>query len=229
MTLPAYITSHKGDANRITFWAVEFAWPSVIRLTEAPYPLVVDAQTYTPAVLSIEGIQASETDTAAVSATVTIGSGEGGAWQALLASLSGEQRHPTVTIREAWVDPTGASAVVQDDRVILVGRLESAEWDSLEARLTIGPSSDATAVSLPSRDYGSGDCTYRLYKGPQCAYAGAETTCDRLYATCLARGNQANFGGLRYPAPESVTIVWERIDSAGNLHTETLTLTQREA
>lgn len=229
MTLPAYITSHKGDANRITFWAVEFEWPVVLRLTEAPYPLVVDAQTYTPAVLSIEGIQSAETDAAAVSATVTIGSGEDGAWQALLASLSGEQRHPTVTIREAWVDPTGASAVVQEDRVILVGRLESAEWDSLEARLTIGPSSDATAVSLPSRDYGSGDCTYRLYKGPQCAYAGAETTCDRLYATCFARGNQANFGGLRYPAPESVTIVWERIDSAGNLHTETLTLTQREA
>lgn len=49
------------------------------------------------------------------------------------------------------------------------------------------------------------------------------------FATCAARGNQANFGGLRYPAPESVTIVWEWGDSAGNLHSESLTLTQREA
>lgn len=229
MAPPAYVLAHKGDFNRTTFWAVELTFPVVQRLTEAPYPLAVDGETYIPAVLTVEGIQASDMDPSVVAATVTIGSGESGIWQVLLASLTGTQRHPLVTIREAWVDPTGASAVVQEDRVLLVGRLESAEWDSLEARLTIGPSSDATTVSLPSRDFGSGDCTYREYKGPQCAYAGSEPTCDRLPATCLARGNQANFGGLLYPAPESVTMTWEWSDSAGNLHEESLTLTQREA
>lgn len=37
-----------------------------------------------------------------------------------------------------------------------------------------------------------------VFKGPECAYSGGESTCDQTYERCRFLGNTANFGGDRF-------------------------------
>jgi phage-related protein len=39
-------------------------------------------------------------------------------------------------------------------------------------------------------------CRYRVFKGPECKYAGGTTTCDRTLDTCTTLANTVNFGGF---------------------------------
>jgi len=227
MSLPAYITTHKGDAARSTFWCVELAFPVVQRFTDCPFPLTISGNVYTPAVLFVEGVQSSESDPVATSAALTFGSGEGNAWQLLLAALTSAQRHPVVSITEAWADPSGVTGAVQSSRLMLTGRLESAEWDDTQARLTLGPVADPTMSRLPFREY-SEKCSIRKFKGLQCKYAGAATSCDRSYATCTSYGNQANFGGFRWLPADSVSVLWTYYTSDYVQHDTEITLKKRQ-
>ena len=54
---------------------------------------------------------------------------------------------------------------------------------------------------LNARPMGGGpmtqSCRHRVFKGPRCKYAGADTTCDRSWNDCTSKSNTANFGGIR--------------------------------
>ncbi len=53
-------------------------------------------------------------------------------------------------------------------------------------------------------------CRWKVFKGVECQYAGAETTCDRSWDRCnndLSNGD--NYGGFRWiPDSEDITIWW---------------------
>jgi phage-related protein len=49
-------------------------------------------------------------------------------------------------------------------------------------------------IKVPRRKYGP-DCEYD-FKSEWCAYAGAETVCNRSFARCVELENQENFGGF---------------------------------
>jgi phage-related protein len=39
-------------------------------------------------------------------------------------------------------------------------------------------------------------CRWRQFKGTQCGYMGAATTCDRKLSTCIGYANEARYGGF---------------------------------
>lgn len=39
-------------------------------------------------------------------------------------------------------------------------------------------------------------CQWAVFKGPDCAYSGPETTCNRKLGTCISYGNQARYRGF---------------------------------
>lgn len=47
----------------------------------------------------------------------------------------------------------------------------------------------------PKDRYLKDHCRYKGFKGSLCGYAGTASSCDRTFATCLALGNVARFGG----------------------------------
>lgn len=48
----------------------------------------------------------------------------------------------------------------------------------------------------PRDRYLKDHCRYKEFKGALCAYAGAETECNRTFARCVALGNISRFGGF---------------------------------
>lgn len=44
---------------------------------------------------------------------------------------------------------------------------------------------------------GSASCTFR-FKGSECGYTGADTTCDHTEADCVSKSNRQRFGGYSY-------------------------------
>lgn len=51
---------------------------------------------------------------------------------------------------------------------------------------------------VPTRCYSSGGCPFAtpsLFKGPECGYAGSDTTCGGFYLDCIEKSNEARWGG----------------------------------
>ena len=123
------------------------------------------------------------------------------------ASLSPADRHPEITVEDAWVDPAEPWLGPRGVRTLLAGVVESSTWGASDITLTIGPSRDLRSETVPFRDI-STRCTVRRFRGAQCGYAGPASACDRAYPTCVALGNSARFGGLRYlPQQSPVTAI----------------------
>jgi len=49
---------------------------------------------------------------------------------------------------------------------------------------------------FPPNRYLKNHCRYKDFKGTQCGYSGAETTCDRTFTQCRNYGNEERFGGF---------------------------------
>ena len=68
---------------------------------------------------------------------------------------------------------------------------------------------------LPKRQY-QGACEWAIkgrFKGTECGYAGAETSCDGQWATCKSYGNQNYFGGFRHISQmEGTEIFWGKAE-----------------
>lgn len=226
MPLDAYIEAHRTDPVRATFWLVEVRFPVVQRLTDCDQPIVYDGHTFAPAPLTVEGVSDDAAGTAAGSGGVTIGAGDD-YWPTLLAALAEGERHPEVAVYEAWLNTSTKSPTPAAVRLVRTFRIEGAEWTPLEARLTLGPSADATTGRLPFRDYGGAVCTYREAGGPQCGAPAAAAGCARTPAACTAFANLPRFGGLlNLPAEEAeVRWMWQTPD--GQLYEQTLTLRRR--
>jgi len=225
-TLGTWIAAHKGDAVRATFWLVKLGLTSPVYLTDCDQPIVYDGHAFEPDALAVTGVQ----DGAAAGSAggrLTLGTG-GPYWQALLADLAGGLRAFEVTFWEAWLDvATFPSPVPAEVRAVAVMRVEAAEWDRSAIVLTLGPAANPVLSRLPFREYQT-ICTYRTFKGAQCGYTGAETTCDRTYAACTARSNTARFGGfLTFPS-ETVTVT-SQWSQGGVSMSDSVTLNRREA
>lgn len=198
MTLPAYVETHRADANRAVFWLLTVSWPTVVRLTDFDRPIVSGGNTFTPSGLEVGGVSETIASPGAPSiGGFSIASGAGNVWQAVVAGLTDSQRNAAVVFEEAWLDPATLSGIPQAVRTVFSGQIESAEWTAKGVRFTVAPAADPTLARFPRREEGT-LCGYPEFKGPECAYAGAETACDRTFARCSALGNQARFGGFRY-------------------------------
>lgn len=87
------------------------------------------------------------------------------------------------------------------------GQIDSFELDEQELRLMIG--SPFSKWSHKATGKHSSSCRWKVFKGTECQYSGAETICDRSYARCSALGNTAHFGGFRFlPDLENKVLWW---------------------
>lgn len=87
------------------------------------------------------------------------------------------------------------------------GQVDAWELDEDEVRITI--STEFAKWSQKSAAFHSPSCRWKVFKGTECQYAGAETWCDRTYARCEALVNTDNFGGFRWlPDLENREIRW---------------------
>ncbi len=228
-TLPSWISAHRADPTRITFWLVKLHLATPLYLTDCDQPIVYDSHTFVPTPLKVEGVQADGASSAANGGRLSIASG-GPYWQPLLAEVAAGTRDFEVTLWEAWLDPSAFPSPVPDAngvRLVAVTRVEGAEWDREWANFTLGPSADPALGRLPFREYAP-TCTYRTFKGAQCGYAGAETTCDRSFARCTALSNTARFGGFTAMPADEVDATWNW-NSGGIDYTATVTLRRRTA
>ena len=71
----------------------------------------------------------------------------------------------------------------------------SAKADEAWLTLSLG-AENILRKRFPLYRYISNNCNW-IFKEVECAYAGADTTCKRTYADCLAKGNLARFGGYK--------------------------------
>jgi hypothetical protein len=121
-------------------------------------------------------------------------------WRAWLETLDNSYAEAPYS-EEGWdADPVPLRQSTLNWNVValetVAANLEVGEVQYGDASVTFAlraPSADVARQS-PGRTYASG--CHLLFKGPDCAYAGAETTCDRTYDTCKnTMANQLNFGG----------------------------------
>ncbi|MFA5056658.1 MAG: hypothetical protein WC485_00970 [Opitutaceae bacterium] len=97
----------------------------------------------------------------------------------------------TVIIYEYF---TGLGAGWTEAAELTRGRLNAYEAGPTTCRWDIIPLYDTATIKAPLRQV-TQPCPFR-FKSPECGYAGAESSCDKTYATCnVTMGNAHRFGG----------------------------------
>ena len=87
------------------------------------------------------------------------------------------------------------------------GSLDSFELDETQVKITI--TSIFNKWAQQANGTYSASCRWKVFKGVECQYGGAETTCDRSYERCTELTNTDNFGGFKYlPELEDLKIWW---------------------
>ena len=114
----------------------------------------------------------------------------------------------------------GDDVVVRDAGISLVGSI-SPLWRGLISSYRI--TDNAVEIELvselilwnkkPLRQQ-TASCRWN-FKGAECRYAGAETTCDQTYDRCTALSNTDNFGGFRWlPDMMEMELWWGKVPSS---------------
>ncbi len=100
-------------------------------------------------------------------------------------------RGKKVTIRTVWEDEIAVADAYMDD----VYYIDSYEADQDNVVFTLASKLDVLDVQLPRRAYSRNFCGWR-FKGAECAYAGAESTCNKTKQRCKELNNFQRFGGF---------------------------------
>ena len=171
--------------------------------TDADVPIIIDAQSYTPKGFRFDPVNYSKANIVS-RATLEIENVD----SVMSVLFVGEiVQGSTVTIKKAIVDGTmpTISAVT-----IYEGTVDDWELDEQTLRLSLA-SVLLKWSQRPLSNYNS-SCRWKVFKGTECQYAGAETWCDRSYQRCVDLGNTANFGGFRWlPSIQDREIWWGQV------------------
>jgi hypothetical protein len=198
--------------------------------TDCDVPISFDSHEYTPRKFTPESVRYSNNEIVS-SVTFTIddidmdlkalfvgGTPQGGAVKYSLIVLDENyQLYPPldylITTAGDYLTTTAGDYLVADDgesAILFEGLIDDWEADETELRLTV--KSIAIQWSRKNVAKQSASCRWKVFKGTECAYSGAETWCDRTYARCNALGNTANFGGERWlPSIVGKSIWWGRV------------------
>lgn len=207
-TLDANIEAHLNDARYTVFLLLELISPTNVttRFTDAPIAIVWGGFTWANVWFSSSEIVVDgEGET---SATINM---EDTSRTLRSLAFSNDLNKYSVRLSEVWAD---ASNTLFGQDVRIYGkcdgvRCEGEDTDDPRAVLAVrGLFADSAVGIGPLQDY-TKTCRYKQFKGAQCKYAGAQTFCDRLYATCVnVMANQINFGGFRFALGPDQKIQW---------------------
>lgn len=129
--------------------------------------------------------------------------------QLSLAFIGGEPQGSPVRIRLVVLDTAyQLIGAYPDDNVLLFsGTID--DWSDTEGKIEFTVTSDLAQWGRRTLRMQSSGCSWAVFKGVECGYSGPESSCNRTYASCLALGNTANFGGERWlPSLEGKQIIW---------------------
>lgn len=100
-------------------------------------------------------------------------------------------RAKKVTIKLVWANQLAdATACINHTFYI-----DSYSADEKDVTLTLSSKYNVLDLRIPGRKYSRYYCTWK-FKGTECAYAGAETTCNKTFQKCRTLSNQIRFGGF---------------------------------
>jgi phage-related protein len=174
------------------------------RWTDCQVPIPHDGELYHPKPFSVGSIRYSSRyviDLARVSYANL---------DSLMTALyvgSDTQGEPT-TVYLVTVDAAGH--IIGAPITLFPGKID--EWGLDEEKLEETLRSRLARGDVCTLNRHSPSCVWHEFKGAECGYAGAATTCDRSYARCEALGNTANFGGDRWlPSIVNKDIWWGRV------------------
>jgi len=124
--------------------------------------------------------------------------------------VGGNPQGSAVTFRLVVLDTDYKIVGTYPDDNLLLFYGEIDDWSMPdEGKVEITVASDLVRWHQRTLRMQSSSCSWRAFKGTECGYSGAETTCNRSYARCVALGNSANFGGERWlPSIELANIWW---------------------
>ena len=105
-----------------------------------------------------------------------------------------------------WVGVLDANELVIDTLNLFNGEIDSFSLGEDKLTLKLGSYFSKWSHKAISR-HGS-SCRWRVFKGTECQYAGAEPVCDRRYETCVDYSNIVNFGGFRWLPDLEEKVLW---------------------
>lgn len=83
------------------------------------------------------------------------------------------------------------------------------EWTINEKEINITCTSLLDQWAQRTLSFHPPSCRWKVFKGTECGYVGAETECDRSYVRCDELSNTDNFGGFRWlPSIVDKAIWW---------------------
>lgn len=100
-------------------------------------------------------------------------------------------REKKVRIRLVWLD----KLAVAEAKLDFIYYIHSYEANESMMSFSLLPRLDALSCALPKRTYSRNYCQWR-FKGTECAYAGAETACNKTKQRCKELDNYVRFGGF---------------------------------
>lgn len=160
------------------------------RYTDCDVPLVVGGNSYSPRGARLEAARYS-LNTVVDSIRIELDNLD----DALTAAfVAGTPQGGEVILKQAILDANNEPMLNQ----VTWFHGEIDEWGLDEEKVTFTVTSELVKWNQQTLAKHSATCRWRKFKGTRCAYAGAETWCDRTYVRCVALANQVNFGGFRF-------------------------------
>jgi len=95
------------------------------------------------------------------------------------------------TIKLVWNETLDDSNAFLEDEF----SIQSSKSDRKQAQLILSSNLDVVDVKLPRCVFSRYRCRF-IFKGSDCGYSGAESSCDNTFKRCQEIGNTARFGGF---------------------------------
>lgn len=194
--LPAIILRElaKASQRQRHFLRIAVSTSKVLRFTDAGVDIFFNGKWYTARGFEYNEITKSF-EAAPDSTTLSLDNVDG-YWSTLVQSV--DLRGSETVLFRVWLDANldviGASSE-SDLTAVLWGVWDKTSLDQSKATVEVLDESIKSKRSRLRKH--SPNCRW-IFKGTECAYAGAETWCDFTYARCVALSNQVNFGGFQW-------------------------------
>lgn len=198
--MPFSIAANAGDPEVRSFLLLRMVLPSAtVYYTDCDHPIVVAApggggvQRWIPRAFTVQGVASRQAQQPSVSIYIDNADNTLSA----VAFAASNPLGSAVSVFEAWFDPTNASAIPDEVGTLSRGRISGITpgGNGGSAEIRLAAPVDLETKTLPYRALTVG-CSVK-FKGPECGYAGGNTTCDHTYAGgCTTNSNTGRYGGF---------------------------------
>jgi len=180
------------------FFLLELQFNNTLRITDCDIPIIYDSETFTPrefkfgdisgsVALAVENIDIEIDDTDQALTAIVLNEDVRNKWAILY--VGAIDSDGTVTVQEFSRGIIGGWELYDDNIIKLGITNELVLWNKRPLRIQMS------------------SCPW-VFKGTECGYSGAATSCDQTYQRCVVLANTDNFGGDRFLNSLIVKELW---------------------